>query len=1015
MKYTIVVALLIAFPLPALIPSPAAWWPLDETSGIVADDASGNHRHAEMTAVIWAPESGQVDGAAQFNGQDSVGAFFMPDWSALSFAGWFLFSGNGNSGYPRLLDTGTFRFGVVRDAPGEPNRGIFVAMERESGTVDYRTPAGAVPDTEWVHLVVVIDSSNTANDPRVYVNGMLQTLNLTSARSTTPMLAKPLTAQLGNNLAGTRGFHGLMDEVRLYTREVTLAEIRELAGLPPPVGEAALEDFNTARPAIAQPIDFDGDGLPDLVEHACGFDRATAGEVNPFVTWETDQHPVRLRYERVFDANRFGSVVEASSDLIGWSLETVNQEVFLEPTPDGKMEVTVEIDLPGPTVFARLRAFDRQEMQELTFQNTRDLFAKLAQYWQSQVNAAGTADVYGSAFDYEWVTRMLFPIAAWLSRPGRSGVLSVGDETVDLGAILWNALVNGTDPTHPDRWPSPSNQWDQIVVEAPQVSLAAWLLYRANMDGGPGGVLWDSLTAEHRANLQAFLAATGNPAFSYHNNWNLFITLNHGARKQLDLAGVNEFDYTQTAIDDSIRKIQDMHQGGGWYADSNTEPVFDDYLAYVILPEQMMFFVLEAALTQAETIIPDTGGRGRAEILADISKWLSFQVLSFDAWGGHPEFGRSSTYTFSRLRPLVMAYVIDRIYNTPEKWNLGFKVLPEDISPGMLRRLIRIHLNHYLVNGIIDPATHALLNGQTPESADGVLESYTHDGSRYWAMNTFAALFLLPNDDPLWSTAEQPLPSETTAYESWHEIPGFLLRSTPSAGHLELFNARVPKNSWMGDEYYNKYTKFTYSSRFGYLTRDGGRLDQNIQVGDEYRRNPDTGSYFIPADREVAAPGILRTSHYQGAARIDTLIFFKEGSQLRVHRVSGASGKRIRDGGYPLGHGDGETPPEAQVGNDWIYMESSVGAMMVRCVTGFTSAGILSGSGNHSRHANWRLPYAELATASASPEVVAVFHHASAIRFNPVDLAARVVSVTIDGLVVTVEWNDGDTVSAEFD
>ena len=81
----------------------------------------------------------------------------------------------------------------------------------------------------------------------------------------------------------------------------------------------------------------------------------------------------------------------------------------------------------------------------------------------------------------------------------------------------------------------------------------------------------------------------------------------------------------------------------------------------------------------------------------------------------------------ARLRALITAYVIDRLHNTPSRWNLGFSVLPPESSPGMLRRLIRLHFNHYLANGVIDPSTFEYKDGQTLETSPEVIDSYTKD------------------------------------------------------------------------------------------------------------------------------------------------------------------------------------------------------------------------------------------------------------------------------------------------
>ena len=55
--------------------------------------------------------------------------------------------------------------------------------------------------------------------------------------STTPSGTRPsdaaMNVYLGNNSAGTRGFHGILDDVRVYNRVLTLAEIQAIhrAGL----------------------------------------------------------------------------------------------------------------------------------------------------------------------------------------------------------------------------------------------------------------------------------------------------------------------------------------------------------------------------------------------------------------------------------------------------------------------------------------------------------------------------------------------------------------------------------------------------------------------------------------------------------------------------------------------------------------------------------------------------------------------------------------------------------------
>lgn len=782
-------------------------------------------------------------------------------------------------------------------------------------------------------------------------------------------------------------------------------------------GASVGEDDFRYREDPARPRDYARDGTPDMLRRVLGQDFRQPS-APPFITMEGDfsEDDVLLSYQRSDDESmdRYRSEVQRSADLLYWHDGEIEQEFEVTLPGDGRRHISARIANPETTEFFRVQVTDRQRMGELTFSSLAELFQKMVVSWSTNIHPSRTRDLSGQNPDYESVTRMLVPLALWLSQPGRETVFTWNGETVDLTEMLSNALINGTDPGHPDRWPLATRWGDQIIVEAPQVALASWLLAKAHDNGLPGQSAWNNLTSTHRENLETFLAASGQSDFSYNNNWNLFLVLNHEARKQLRSMGHGEFDFQQDVIDNRMARIQNLHRGEGWYSDWISVDVFDDYMPWALLAEQMQYFILRGNVADEETVIPGTSGRSRADILEGVANWLEYQILTFDAFGGNPEYGRSSTYKFARLRSLVLAYYIDQKWNTPDRWDLGFAVLPESISVGQLRRLLRLHLNHYLANGMIDPETFALHEGQTPETASSLIDHYTRDGSRYWAMFPLGELLKLPDDDPFWSTPEEPLPSEQYAYYAWFEIPGLFVRNNPSQGHLELFPVRNNRNQWMNDSYYNLYTKFAYSSRFGFTTSSGGRLDQNIRVGNGYRQNPLQADYYRWVDSEPDDPGVLRTVHRQNNTEIRTLIFFKEGAQVRVHRIIGASGERIQDGGYALGLREDETIVPPKTGEDWVYHETSNGAQLTAYLHGFDQTGIKSGSGHHSRFASWQTPYAEI---SATPDDIfhaATLFYASTSRFPPSVIRDLVESVTLDADLVVIHWSDGSSSDARF-
>ena len=76
----------------------------------------------------------------------------------------------------------------------------------------------ALPQSTWTHLAATFDGVNV----RLYVNG---TLVRTVARST-PMPAGSGPLRIGGNAVWNEFFKGTIDEVRLYSRALTAAEIQ---------------------------------------------------------------------------------------------------------------------------------------------------------------------------------------------------------------------------------------------------------------------------------------------------------------------------------------------------------------------------------------------------------------------------------------------------------------------------------------------------------------------------------------------------------------------------------------------------------------------------------------------------------------------------------------------------------------------------------------------------------------------------------------------------------------------
>jgi hypothetical protein len=109
----------------------------------------------------------------------------------------------------------------------ENNTLAFIASF-SGGDGKWHTPSGSHSFKRWTHVAASYDRSSPANLPRLYLDGVMQTLTtVTTPAGTWTNNAQPLT--IGNGLSGTRTFNGLLDEVRIYDRILTAGEIAALA------------------------------------------------------------------------------------------------------------------------------------------------------------------------------------------------------------------------------------------------------------------------------------------------------------------------------------------------------------------------------------------------------------------------------------------------------------------------------------------------------------------------------------------------------------------------------------------------------------------------------------------------------------------------------------------------------------------------------------------------------------------------------------------------------------------
>ncbi|WP_193605189.1 immunoglobulin-like domain-containing protein [Nocardioides dongkuii] len=219
------------------------WWKLDETSGTVAADSSGNGRDAAVVgAATWNGGDGFTFGGGAASGGNAIK---LPDnlvtgltdvtvdfdvWvdPTLTSGNWFMF----NLGNPATYPDGTGYLFTTNDSN---NRLRGTIAENGFPTEQSAARAGRVPTGQWRHVTLSIDGGTPAAPGalRLYEDGVLAAEN--TALTTNPsLLGTPDGTTTHNYLgrsayAGDLSFKGRLRDFRVYSRALTGAEAAESA------------------------------------------------------------------------------------------------------------------------------------------------------------------------------------------------------------------------------------------------------------------------------------------------------------------------------------------------------------------------------------------------------------------------------------------------------------------------------------------------------------------------------------------------------------------------------------------------------------------------------------------------------------------------------------------------------------------------------------------------------------------------------------------------------------------
>ncbi len=205
------------------------WWKLDETSGTIAQNSSGNGYDGTLQGnPQWT--AGQIGGALAFDGTDDY--VDLPIGSLISsltdstFAAWVNWSGQGGD-WQRIFDFGSGTSVNMFLTPsngytGTPRFVITFAGWQYEDQIN----TSEVLSTGWHHVAVTIDLGSTTDT--LYINGQAVGQN-TATRNTPSNLGETTQNWLGRSqYASDPYYNGSLDEFRIYNRVLSQAEIQQI-------------------------------------------------------------------------------------------------------------------------------------------------------------------------------------------------------------------------------------------------------------------------------------------------------------------------------------------------------------------------------------------------------------------------------------------------------------------------------------------------------------------------------------------------------------------------------------------------------------------------------------------------------------------------------------------------------------------------------------------------------------------------------------------------------------------
>ncbi|WP_442888596.1 S8 family serine peptidase [Congregicoccus parvus] len=209
-----------------------AAWEFEET-GSTAKDASAPARDGTLVGGV-SRVAGVSGGALQFDGSTGRVSFAAPTAGRLTVAGHVFWPGTtGVSIFPRVLHmrSGLLFLGTDRSVDADDGNALAVKFSRDTGE-DTRVWFG-LPDTlvanRWIHVAASFDQTvGGSATPQIWYDGRPLVVGTQASAPATPSVPVNV-GYIGDRGDGGRAWQGALDDVRIYSRELSGSEVALLA------------------------------------------------------------------------------------------------------------------------------------------------------------------------------------------------------------------------------------------------------------------------------------------------------------------------------------------------------------------------------------------------------------------------------------------------------------------------------------------------------------------------------------------------------------------------------------------------------------------------------------------------------------------------------------------------------------------------------------------------------------------------------------------------------------------